>query len=178
MAVPLLPDMRYGGKNGVQRLVGSMWMDLSASAAAKYLDSTPQHQPYVPPVQGTVVNNNPADTAATARAARQREMDAVIYSDIPEIAALQRRWWEIYVATGAGRGVNDQTAEQKRLNEQAEQVRKGYNPMYPGGSKDGSKETQYILGGGTDTPVLNALEGFASGSMILIGVVALLLFRR
>jgi hypothetical protein len=87
-----------------------------------------------PQVEVTQTIENPEEEKRASIVAK------LILSELPEIASLQKISQEIFIKTGSW-----QTEEQKKLHEEAENIRKNQNPLYTG-SVDGSTETKFILG--------------------------------
>jgi len=130
------------------------------------------------------------NTVVSAQDKRRQEVANLTLSNVPDIAKLQKQSQEIYISTGRW-----DTAEQKKLTQQADAIRKGLNPMYQEGGR-GFNESQYILGGGTGSTgledILSSLFGAGKNvageatsesnngtTFLMIGLLAvLLLFGR
>lgn len=110
---------------------------------------------YVPPstpvsisVTVPVVNSSSSVTITKTDIEKRRDyVGTLILSTTPEIAVIQKKAQEEYVLTGKW---NDM------YTKQADAIRSGLNPMYPGGGL-GFNESQYILPGGSNTPTLDAI---------------------
>lgn len=105
--------------------------------------STSVSAPYVPPVANAVL---------TAQQKRQQEVAYMTFSNVPEIAAIQRLAQQEYIATGVW---ND------KYTKQADDIRLSLNPMMPEGTR-GFGENRYILGG-EGTAFGNFLSGLFGG---------------
>lgn len=119
---------------------------------------------------GTAVYNTPAPTPTASVPTsnhttqvvvksevdkRREEVSKLVFSTTPEIAVIQKKAQDEYVTTGKWNPTYTQ---------QADAIRSGLNPMYPGGGA-GFNENQYILPGASNTPTLDNI-GAVVGNVV------------
>lgn len=91
------------------------------------------------------------NSVVSAKEKRRQHVASLTVSTIPEVAAIQKQSQDEFVETGKWNPVYEQRAEA---------IRKGLNPMYPGGGKGFTDPQFFLPGAGSDTPALNGFGSF------------------